>query len=141
MLFQRLVEEEEGELFLLLCRFIFKFFFGNFEIFFLKKSVSHAPREPSIKEDEDERSSSSRKTPPVHGTKQQQPIIAPTATISTTGIYFLYFFISITGVGLFPLPLFHGKKNKLEDGDIKMKIFFGHLRDRENITPYFNTFF
>uniref|UniRef100_A0A915NXA5 Protein kinase domain-containing protein n=1 Tax=Meloidogyne floridensis TaxID=298350 RepID=A0A915NXA5_9BILA len=31
---------------------------------------------------QDERSSSSRKTPPVHGTKQ--PIIAPTATISTT---------------------------------------------------------
>ncbi|CAK5024790.1 unnamed protein product [Meloidogyne enterolobii] len=56
----------------------------------MQKSVSHAPREPSIKEDEDERSSSSRKTPPMHGTKQQ-PIIAPTATISTTGILFLYF--------------------------------------------------
>jgi hypothetical protein len=51
---------------------------------FLKKSVSHAPREPSIKEDEDERSSLIRKSPPVYPTKQS--IIAPTATISTTGL-------------------------------------------------------
>lgn len=64
---------------------VFFYFFFKLNFFFLKKSVSHAPREPSIKEDEDERSSSSRKTPPVHLSKQ--PIIAPTATISTTGFF------------------------------------------------------